>query len=283
MAALTPRVVRTARGPIEVAETGSGPAVLVVHGMPGDWRQARPLADDLSGQARVLLVTRPGYGRTPLRSGRTPDQQAHLYAALLDELRIERAVVLGISGGGPSAYALAALHPSRCVGLVLACPVRSGVMTATAQVRRLAAVPGAWSALATLVRSADAVRRARRLPRPVDPSVLTEAERALLEETDVREAAEVFESERVQTLRGRGFRNDVRRLGSPPPPWPGGQLPVLVMHGDLDEVVPLENAEDYAAAIPGARLVVLPGLGHAVPVFVRRQLADELKALLPGG
>jgi pimeloyl-ACP methyl ester carboxylesterase len=280
VAALTPRVVRTARGPIQVAETGSGPAVLVVHGMPGDWRQARPLADDLAGHARVLLVTRPGYGRTPLRSGRTPDQQAHLYAALLDELGIERAVVLGISGGGPSAYALAALHPSRCAGLVLACPVRSGVMTATAPMRRLAAVPGGWSALATLVRSADAVRRARGRPRPLDPAVLTEAERGLLEETDVREAAEVFESERVQTLRGRGFRNDVRRLGSAPPPWPRGELPVLVMHGDLDDVVPLENAEDYAAAIPGARLVVLPGLGHAVPVFVRRQLADELGALL---
>jgi pimeloyl-ACP methyl ester carboxylesterase len=149
--------------------------------------------------------------------------------------------------------------------------------------RRLAAVPGAWSALATLVRSADAVRRARGLERPPDPAGLTEAERVLLEQADVREAAEVFESERVQTLRGRGFRNDVRRLGSPPPPWPGRDLPVLVMHGDLDEVVPLENAEAYAAAIPGARLVVLRGLGHAVPMFVRRQLADELKALLPGG
>ena len=99
--------MRTARGPVQVASHGSGPALLVAHGMPGDWRQARLLAEDLAQDYRVLLVTRPGYGRTPLRSGRTPAAQADLYAALLDALGLDRAVVLGISGGGPSAYAFA--------------------------------------------------------------------------------------------------------------------------------------------------------------------------------
>jgi pimeloyl-ACP methyl ester carboxylesterase len=58
-------------------------------------------------------------------------------------------------------------------------------------------------------------------------------------------------------------------------------VPTVVLHGDLDEVVPLANGEAHAAAVPGARLVVLPGLGHAVPVFARAQLADELRALRP--
>jgi pimeloyl-ACP methyl ester carboxylesterase len=279
VAALTPRVVRTALGPIEVAEVGSGPALLMVHGMPGDWRQARPLAHDLADDARVLLVSRPGYGRTPLRSGRTPELQAHLYAALLDHLGIDRAVVLGISGGGPSAYALAALHPSRCLGLVLACPVRSGVLVAPASMRRLAAVPGLWSALASLARTSDAVRRARGRSRQPDFASLTDAERELLADSEVLAAVEAFEDERVQALSGRGLRNDTRRLGNAPPSW-AADVPVVVMHGDLDPVVPLDNAEAYAAAVPGARLLVLPGLGHAVPMFARRQLVEELKALL---
>jgi hypothetical protein len=59
---LTARKVATTKGLIEVAETGKGPAVLVVHGMPGDWRQARTVAEDVGDHARVLLASRPGYG-----------------------------------------------------------------------------------------------------------------------------------------------------------------------------------------------------------------------------
>ncbi len=280
MAALIPRVVRTARGPIEVATTGAGPALLVVHGMPGDWRQARTLVDDLVAVAQVILVTRPGYGRTPLRSGRTPVEQAALYAALLDELGVPTAVVLGISGGGPSSYAFAALHPSRCAGLVLACPVRSGVITVPTPMRRLAAVPGVWSLLASLARAADAVSRARGRAREMDLTSLTEAERLLLDDPYVREAAEIFEQERSRTVRGRGLRNDTLSLGEPSPAWSGDAVSAVVMHGDLDAVVPLENGAAHADAVPGSRLIVLPGLGHAVPVFARRELVTELRAML---
>jgi pimeloyl-ACP methyl ester carboxylesterase len=257
-----------------VAVTGSGPALLIVHGMPGDWRQSRVLATELAGESTVVLVTRPGYGRTPLRSGRSPQEQGELYAALLTELGIEQAVVLGISGGGPSAFAFAALHPGRCAGLLLACAVRSGVIVAPPGMRRLAAVPGLWSLLATLARGISAVRRPA-------PSVegLTPAELALLEDPYVREAADDFEAERVATIRGRGLRNDTLHLNDPPPAW-SAAMPVVVMHGDLDAVVPLDNAQAYAEAIPGARLEVLPGLGHAVPVFARAALVKELRALL---
>ena len=68
-AALVCNVIRTRRGPVEVAITGdNGPAVLAVHGTPGDWRQARALAADLREDHRVVLPSRPGYGRTPLRT-----------------------------------------------------------------------------------------------------------------------------------------------------------------------------------------------------------------------
>jgi pimeloyl-ACP methyl ester carboxylesterase len=275
VAALTPRVFSTPRGRVEAAVAGSGPALLVVHGMPGDWRQARVLSGDLSGDATVVLVSRPGYGRTPLSSGRSPADQALLYDALLEELGLGPAVVLGISGGGPSAFALAALRPGRCAGLVLACAVRPGVMQVPAAMRRLAAVPGLWSVLALL---------ARRRPgsRELDLSVLTERERELLADRRVREAAEVFEAERWLTLRGRGMRNDARRLGDPAPTWPAVGPPVLVLHGDRDEVVPVACAHAYAEAVPGARLEVLSGLGHAVPVFARDALVAELRGLLAG-
>jgi pimeloyl-ACP methyl ester carboxylesterase len=49
-------VVDTARGPVETARTGAGPAVLCVHGIPGSWRQAVPLAEDLADRFDALVL-----------------------------------------------------------------------------------------------------------------------------------------------------------------------------------------------------------------------------------
>jgi pimeloyl-ACP methyl ester carboxylesterase len=266
-------VVRTARGPIEVADVGSGPAVLVVHGLPGDWRQAVTVAEDLEGEARVLLVSRPGYGRTPLRSGRTQQEQGELYAALLDALGIDRAVVLGISGGGPSSYAFAAAHPDRCAGLLLACALTPHLMTPPAAMLRLAAVPGLWRVLAALG------RQVARIPRPLDTAGLTATEAGLLEQA--RPDLERFARQRRHTLRGVGLRNDSRQIAQQREiAWGSGDVPTVVLHGDRDEVVPMEHGESYAAAIPGARLEVLADHGHAVPLFARARVAELLRELI---
>ena len=278
MGALTPRLVSTAQGRIEVAEAGRGPAVLVVHGIPGDWRQARTVAEDLSGQSRVLLVSRPGYGRTPLGANRTPTQQAALYAALLDELAIDRAVVLGISGGGPSSYAFATGYPQRCQGLLLCCALTPHLMTPPAAMVRLAAVPGLWRAAAGLAR---VVGRARG-DQPIDLAGLTTVERALARDPQVEADLQRFTDERASTLRGSGLRNDTRQIAAQRPI--GGPtescVPTVIVHGDSDEVVPMAHAQAFQAALPGARLEQLSGYGHALPLFARALVAARLRELL---
>lgn len=274
------RTVKTARGPIEVADTGAGPAILVVHGMPGDWRQARSVAEDLGGHARVLLLTRPGYG-TPLRSGRTPQDQAALYAALLDALSIDRAVVLGISGGGPSSYEFAAQSSERCAGLLLCCAVAPGVpVPGTDAMVRLAAVPGVWRLLAAAARLVARVKDAE----PTDPATLTETERTLAQDRATAALLRRFELERAASLRGRGLRNDMRQLSAMHHiPWPPGVLvPTTILHGDVDGVIPLAHGQAYAEAIPGARLEVLPDYGHALPLFARARVNEVLVELLKG-
>jgi pimeloyl-ACP methyl ester carboxylesterase len=298
-----PRVVTTARGPVEVAEVGSGPTIVGVHGLPGDWRQARPVAEDLGGEARVLLVSRPGYGRTPLRSGRSPQDQAALYAALLDALGIEQAVVLGISGGGPSAYAFAAAHHDRCVGLLLCCALTPHLMALPTGMRRLAAVPGLWRVLAALGRQLG------RLKTTADLTGFTPTELALVE--TARADLDRFTRERRHALRGAGMRNDALHIAARREiPWGTGPMgagpigtshsgtshsgtshsgtshsgtstvPTIVLHGDTDEIVPLEHGQHYADAIPGARLEVLVDHGHAVPLFARSRVAELLRELL---
>ncbi|MCW2587110.1 MAG: Alpha/beta hydrolase [Frankiales bacterium] len=287
MATLRPRVVGTVRGPVEVAETGQGPVLLVVHGTPGGWQQARLVGEDLAAGARVLLVSRPGYGRTPLRSGRTPREQGALYAAVLDALGIDWAVVLGISGGGPSAYAFAAAHPERCTGLLLCCALRGHLLPpGVAGMRRLAAVPGLWSALAGTARRVDRLRGTRGAE--PDPAAFTAAERELMGDSRVLAGLHDFAAHRVQSLHGRGLRNDTRQLlagvRTGAAPWPVGvRVPTVVLHGDADEVVPLQHGEAYAAAVPGARLEVLAGLGHAVPLFARDRLGALARELLGSG
>ena len=114
------RVVDTAVGPVEYELTeGRAPVVMACHAGVGGVDQARLLLDWLDPAAyRTLSVSRPGYLGTPLSSGRGPEAQADMFAALLDVLDIERAAVVTLSSGGPSGYLLAARHPGRVAALV---------------------------------------------------------------------------------------------------------------------------------------------------------------------
>lgn len=284
---MTPHVVGTSAGPVEVAETGSGPAVLVVHGTPGDWRQARGLAEDLSVRHRVLLPSRPGYGRTPLSTGRTPREQAAAYVALFDALGVDKAAVIGISGGGPSARALAAHFRDRCTHLVLCCAVAEHLVTVPVASRLLAAVPGLWEVGARV-----GARRFRR--RLLDREAvlagavadLGPAERAVAADPQVAADLLTFSESRAHAMTFvTGMRNDFRwfRAATTGQPWsPGPVLPTLVLHGDADEVVPLSHGENHRDTIPNARLEVFHGAGHAFMLSMRATTSARIATFLSG-
>ena len=123
-ARLDSRVIATTSGPVEYAATGEGPAVLVIHGCPGGYDQgliAARLAN--SEDFTFISPSRPGYLRTPLYVGVTPEAQADAYVSLLDSLGISKVAIVGISGGGPSALQFAIRHPERCWGLVTVCAI----------------------------------------------------------------------------------------------------------------------------------------------------------------
>jgi pimeloyl-ACP methyl ester carboxylesterase len=116
-------VVATRCGPIEFAETGSGPAVLVVHGAGGGFDQGLDFAAPLAQQGlRVIAMSRFGYLRTPLPADASAAAQADAHACLLDALGIARAAIVGASAGAPSAMQFALRHAERCSALVLLVP-----------------------------------------------------------------------------------------------------------------------------------------------------------------
>ncbi|HEY5857860.1 MAG TPA: alpha/beta hydrolase [Aldersonia sp.] len=124
MAALRGEIVTTDLGPVECLVQGSGSPVLVLHGSPGGIDAAEAMVRFVPrDRFKVVLVSRPGYLRTPLRDDRSIDAEADLHAGLLDALDIAKVGVLAWSGGGPAAFQLAARHRDRVTALVAVSPV----------------------------------------------------------------------------------------------------------------------------------------------------------------
>lgn len=110
-------------GPVAVRDSGQGPALLCLHGLPGSSWDFRWVAGAAGERLRVIRVDRPGFGDSPVESG--PGETVADYAALalgvLDHLGLKQAAVMGHSLGGPVALHLAAHHPERVSALALIC------------------------------------------------------------------------------------------------------------------------------------------------------------------
>ena len=113
------QVVKTAHGPIEYSTAGEGLPVLYIHGAGGGHDMGQLFARQMGDGFLWICPSRFGYLRTPIPADASFESQADAYAGLLDYLNIEKAVIIGLSVGGPSALLFALRHPKRCSALVL--------------------------------------------------------------------------------------------------------------------------------------------------------------------
>jgi pimeloyl-ACP methyl ester carboxylesterase len=113
-------VLTTELGDIEYSVEGEGPAALLIHGAGGGYDQGMLIGKKALGDGFMYItVSRFGYLRSPLLEESTVKNQAAIYAALLNHLEIDQAVILGASAGGPSALQFAHDYPDRSRALVL--------------------------------------------------------------------------------------------------------------------------------------------------------------------
>ena len=243
------RLLTTARGTVEYQVEGEGPTILVLHGSPGGYDNGIALARSLALKGfTVLAPSRPGYRRTPLASGKTPEEQADLFAAFLDTLHIQQATVIAISGGGPAALQFALRHRERCQGLLL--------ISALSQVYSEEGV----------YRSLPPVQRV--LKRTVDQLIVFNPFLYLLTGVINRvpqgSGLSGFVNSLVMNdLRTAGYRNDMRQFAALPAyPLQDIAVPTLIIHGTRDVDIPFDQARQMADAIPGSRLVVVEGAQH---------------------
>lgn len=272
------RVVTTAYGHVEYAEGGSGMPVLVIHGSGGGFDQGALLARAALPESGVRWIapSRFGYLRSTFAPGATFDDQAHAYAALLDGLGIERAAVVALSHGGPSALLFAVLHPDRVTSLTL---VSAGVAMSNETAQSQANQKG--NALTAVFQqdyrywALTTAFRGRFLQlMGVTPEVvatLTPGQRAL--------ADEVVDGMNPVSPRAAGVRFD-NAARMPNERIAAVRAPTLILHAKDDTLQLFRNAEYAASTIPGARLEAFDRGGHLLLAVeqpaIRRLIAAHL-------
>jgi pimeloyl-ACP methyl ester carboxylesterase len=239
-------------GEIELSyeRAGSGPPLLMIMGMSGTFDHwGAGFLDDLRRDFDTIVYDHRGVGSSSRLDGPlTIAQLAENATGLLEALQVDSAHVLGISMGGMIAQELTLAHPERVRTLALGCTYCGGEGSALASedvMRRLAdgmmsgdrerAVRAAWEANVSPGFAADDIAYARFLEigrrRAVPVEVIMEQMRAI------------------------SAHDTSARL-------PGIELPTLVMHGTLDEMIPVQNGPLIAGLISGSRLEIYDGVGH---------------------
>ncbi|NDJ54073.1 MAG: alpha/beta hydrolase [Chloroflexi bacterium] len=277
------QVIETEMGPIEYALVGDeGPVVLSLHGVPGGYDFGIGVANMLSlneSGFRVLSVSRPGYLRTPLNGLVSAESQADLYAALLDELAIDSVALLAVSGGGPSALALAQCHPERVWGMIMAITI-TRKWTLDDHAKSVVAFRRLPPILVNLSRWYIQQFALRLNPRRVviqnvavntrvDPDALGSLADEIM--ADPERMAHLILSisfSAPMSTRWEGTLNDLDHQAELPnePDYRAIRAPVFAVYGQQDALVPLEHVEYMVEHLPHVEIHIDPEGGH-IPYF----------------
>jgi pimeloyl-ACP methyl ester carboxylesterase len=234
-------------------DRGAGPALLLLHGAMSSLHTWDRWAPALSEHHRMVTVDLPGHGLTgpdPLHRYRTAESVARL-AAFADAIGLERFAIGGSSLGGRIAWAYTVLHPEQITGLILVSAAGYDTTGPPAWVRRLARLPVPSASLGRLIPRrmiAAQLRTAYSDPARLDEGTIDRY-------ADLLRRAGNVDAARRRLLTDPGDADLLARLAQV-------TAPTLVLCGENDRWVPVADAHRFAAAIPGATLVVLPGLGH---------------------
>jgi pimeloyl-ACP methyl ester carboxylesterase len=241
-------------------QAGRGePTLVLLHGFVASTFSWREVLTPLAGRAAVIAFDRPAAGLTqrPLpgdwegESPYSPEAQADQTVGLLDTLGVETAVLVGHSAGGTIAMLTALRHPDRVAALVLVDPAIYTGGT-PGWVRPFLRLPQVRRLGPLLVRSIQ--RWGERLGRTAwhDPSKLTPE---VWEGYQTPLRAQHWDVGLWQLTEASHPLHLERRLHEV-------RVPVLVVTGDDDRIVPTPESVRLAGELPDAELVVIPRCGH---------------------
>lgn len=275
------RFVKVRRLRQHVVELGTAAAdaapIVLIHGAGCNLEDMRiDLGERLAAHHRVVLIDRPGLGWSKRRGrdGSSPQYQAAMLREVLDALGIDRAIIIGHSWGGVVAAGFALDNPDRTAALVLLASPLYPLTHPTTTLYALFATPFlGWV-------------YARTLALPIGFLFLGPAMwSAFLPQFPPRDylkrsAARLLLRPAVFLANSRDMADLKRNLEPQPPRYRGLPMPTLVMSGSSDFVVaPQLHAVPFASAVPHARLVMLPGVGHMLHHAATERVLAEIEGL----
>ncbi|HEX6739922.1 MAG TPA: alpha/beta fold hydrolase [Vicinamibacteria bacterium] len=250
-AGLEPRFAEVNGLRLRYLRAGAGPPLVLLHGFASSiysWAEVLPA---LARDHDVVAMDLPGFGGSALRPDLTADDLVAAVPALMDQLGLARARLVGHSLGGAVAATVSVRHPERVQGLVLV--DAAGFNFASADrpwlLRLLASPPGALFEVLPVRRRVVALglRQVFHDDSRVTPERVDEYTAPLLRPGTVKALRSILHS--PDTL---GLPQSLGRI----------RQPTLVVWGADDTWIPLSDAARFVAAIPGSRQVVIPACGH---------------------
>ncbi|QLC25858.1 alpha/beta hydrolase [Parasphingopyxis algicola] len=256
---------------IRVREEGpaDAPAIVLLHGFTMSLESWDGWAERLTDDYRVIRYDLLGHGMTgpdPL-TRYAPDERVEVLGRLLDALGIERATLGGNSFGGLVAWRFAAAHPERVERLIL---VDSGAYSIYGVTENPVPVPDAMRGYLLAAPLAGVQASATQIY--ADPSRLPEGRIEQIQQMMARPG------------NGEAFVGHLEEFVLPDPEADLARVaaPTLILWGEEDRVIPLDHARRIEAAIPDARLITYPGVGHAPQEEIPGQTAADVRAFLEG-
>ena len=244
---------------VSYAEEGSGPVLLLIHGMGGSYENWQAVIEPLARHHTVVAPDLPGHGASAPGAG---DYSLGALAAGLRDLLLalgyDRATLVGHSLGGGIAMQLAYQFPELAERLVLVSS--GGLGPEVSLILRAAALPGAELFLAATARAGS--KAGATLARGLSavglrPTVdVAEVARGYTSLADPDRRAAFLATLR-SVIGARGQRVDASdRL------YLVASMPVLIVWGARDPIVPVHHGERAHEAIAGSRLEIFEGVGH---------------------
>jgi pimeloyl-ACP methyl ester carboxylesterase len=260
------KAIEVAGATLNVLDIGprdaAGPPIVLIHGASSNLEtMRRPLGEALAARHRVILIDRPGHGWSSLKDedASTPAVQGRMIEEALKKLDVGPVILVVHSWAGALGARMALDYPTRLAGLVMLAPVAYPWPGGVGWYNALVAKPLIGPLLAYTITlplgyflMAPGAREVF-LPQVMPDNFVTDTATPLL-------------------LRPREFLANARDLvrlkqavTEQAPRYAEISVPTVVISGDADKTVSANiHSRPFAAVVPNAKLIVLPGVGHMV-------------------
>jgi pimeloyl-ACP methyl ester carboxylesterase len=257
---------------------GASPPIVMLHGASSNLEtMRRPLGDLLAKNHRVILIDRPGHGWSSRQRVRdsTPDIQGRMIEQGLQKMGVGRAIFVVHSWAGALGARMAMDYPQRVAGLVMLAPVAYPWRGGVGWYNEWVATPVIGPLLAYTITlplgfflTGSGARNVF-LPQAMPDGFVNDTATPLL-------------------LRPREFLANARDLvtlkaavAEQAPRYGEITAPVVVVSGDADKTVyPDIHSRPFAAKVPNAKLIMLPGVGHMVQYAAPGLVVQEIDAMI---